>query len=75
MSTHKLERHVVARASGDNRSITLLRVHKNSQTWYDIEIDRWVQVQVEVTVKDMLDFDSAFDFYERYIETHNMEEK
>lgn len=55
MSTHKLERHVVARASGDNRSITLLRAYKNFQTWYDIEIDRWVQGQVVVTVKDMLD--------------------
>lgn len=70
----RLERHIVQQGLSDdgNRSITLLRSYRNFQTWYDIEIDRWINGQVEVYVKNCLDCDQAFDFFDKYIERHNL---
>lgn len=71
------ERKVISQGNSNdgNRTITLLSCYSNFQTWYDIEIDRWVNGQVQVVVKDMLDADQAFDFFERYTKTHKLTTK
>lgn len=71
----KYERTIVAQASVPNRSITILRSIKNFQTWYDIEIDIWKNNQVNVIVKDFLNVDQAFDYYDNYIKRFNLIEK
>lgn len=73
----KTERRVISQglSTDGNRSITMLACYKNFQTWYDIEIDRWVNGQVQVVVKDMLDADQAFSFFERYVKNHNLTTK
>ena len=70
----KHERSIVtrARSKDGNTFIVILRNMKNFQTWYDVEIDKWRNGKVEVIVKDMLDADQAFDFFDRYTLKNNL---
>lgn len=49
--------------------ITLLR---NSQFLYDIEIDKLINGQVQILVKDNLTVDQAFDFFDCYVLIHEL---
>lgn len=64
-----MKRIVIARASKKDMCITLLR---NSQFLYDIEIDKWINGQVQILVKDNLTVDQAFDFFDYYVLIHEL---
>jgi hypothetical protein len=70
----KLERKVVLQAASDSgdTSITLFRAYKNFQTWYDIEIDRWIDGKVVSSRRDFLDTDQAFNYFDNYALKNNL---
>lgn len=74
MNAFKLERRVSCEAFADdgNRSITVFACYRNFQTWYDVEIDRWVDGKIVTTKIDMLDIDQAFDYFDNYIQKYNL---
>lgn len=69
-----LERTVIHEAATEdgNKSITLYRSYKNFQTWYDIEIDRWIDNKIATQKRDCLDVDSAFEIFERNVKNYKM---